>query len=165
MDIGRPAAVLPPPPPPPNGARGQSARRSTAKKTGKQQIRDGLITYFNIGEGLLAATGDVLSAEVWHHGGPQCAEAWADLAMQNEQVNRALTKLVEGGAWGAAVGLSVAMVAPVIAARGTMLPMPVRFALQETGKRLIDEDRLTDRMRAAIKAQEASQAQGANSAR
>jgi len=139
-------------------------RRPAPKKSGKQQIRDGLTTYFTLGEGILAATGDILSAEVWHHGGPQCAEAWADLAAQNEQVNRVLTKLVEGGAWGAALGVSAAMVAPILGARATMLPVPVRIAMQETGKRLIDESRMTDRMRAALAAQEKANRQSTGQA-
>jgi len=163
MDSGRPKTVSPPPPPqarfkaPSQGSR--TSRPSSAfggKKAAPRSIRDGLITYFTFGETALAMTGDLLSAEVWHHGAPICAEAWADLAAQNDAVNRALSKLIEGGAWGAAVGSSLCMLAPIIANNVPLNPM-IQLALRSMGERLINQEELTPRMKdfiARAKAQE-----------
>jgi len=164
MDTGRPKTVSPPPPPrasfKPPPQRPRASGRPSSAFSGKKQtgarIREGLLTYFTLGETALAATGDLLSAEVWHHGAPVCAEAWADLAAQNDAVNRALSKLIEGGAWGAAIGSSLCMLAPIVATYAPVNPM-IQLALRSMGERLINQDELTPRMKdyiARAKAQE-----------
>lgn len=88
--------------------------------TSKTRIKEGLEGYTQLAAVGLAMTGDPWSSRVFEIVGPQWSEAMAELAMTNPQVRRVLSILVEGGTWGAAVGTSVAMLAPIIAGRVPM---------------------------------------------
>lgn len=98
------------------------------KQTTRTKIKDGLEGYTQLASVGLAMTNDPWSSLVFDEVGPKWAEAMADLAMVNPQLERVLSKLVEGGTWGAAVGLSVCMVSPIIAGRAP-LPDPIKQAL------------------------------------
>lgn len=109
---------------------GTTRPRTTPRggQTTRTKIKEGLEGYTQLASVGLAMTGDPWSSTVFDEVGPKWAEAMADLAMVNPQLERALSKLVEGGTWGAAVGLSVCMVAPIIAGRAP-LPDPVKQTL------------------------------------
>lgn len=125
-----------------------TARRTPASRT---RIKEGLEGYTQLGSFALAMAGDPWSSKVFEVVGPRWAEAMADLAMSNPQVERALSILVEGGTWGAAVGTSIAMVAPIIAARAPippkaretigMLPVTLHAVTKEQFEEFVAEQR------------------------
>lgn len=108
--------------------RASSAPRSSGGAA-KNKIREGLEGYTGLAAVGLAMSGDLWSSEIMGTVGPMWAETMADLAQQNAQLRKVLTALVEGGTWGAAVGTSVALVAPIIAHRASGLPDNLRSVL------------------------------------
>jgi hypothetical protein len=52
----------------------------------------------------------------------ETADAWIELAQQNPRVRQALNGLVTGGAMANLIGSHVAIVAPILAARGAIPP-------------------------------------------
>ena len=145
----------PPLPPTDGGKIGRRAppARSQRKAAPPSKIKDGLEQYIKLGAAGLSATGDIYSAEVWRQGATPFAEAWAEVAAQNEQVRRILSGLVEGGMWGAAVATSAALLAPVIAMRVPM-SLPARMMLLNvpTMLHVVDKDKLEESIGEYMKA-------------
>lgn len=100
--------------------------RTASRTTSKTKIKDGLEGYTQLAALGLALSGDQWSSKVFEIVGPTWAQSMADVAAINPQVEKALMALVEGGTWGAAIGSSVCLIAPVVAARVPGMSQSVR---------------------------------------
>lgn len=92
-------------------------------------IADGLKNLTQLGATGFGLMGDPITADVWTQVGPRWAEDVAELAKTNAALRRALTALVEGSQWGAVVGTSLCMVAPILGMHASALPDQMRATL------------------------------------
>lgn len=106
--------AVPPPPPPTRPPAPKPAPRNGSRSLPIRRIEDGVTRLAQGVAGGIAMTGNVEASEIWRLGAPQFGQAWAGVAEVNDQVRKTLTTLLEGGAWGAAITSSLALLAPLI---------------------------------------------------
>lgn len=81
-----------------------------------------------------AAAGDMHCAAILAQRGPIVAEAWASLAAESPAVKKVLETLLKGGAWGAAISSTLAVIVPIAAHHGAPIPdfvSPVLFGTEQ----------------------------------
>ena len=81
---------------------------------------------------LVMATGDEYCAMHIAHQAKPLAAAWAELAKQNETIERMLRRMLEGSAWGGVIFVTAATVIPIAAHHGLYpknFPLPFEFGI------------------------------------
>lgn len=98
------------------------------------RIRAGLVMTFTMA-GMGVSVYDGWDGQVIALNAERLADAWCELAEQNPRVRKALERMLEGSAWGGAIGTTAAVAVP-IAVRHGMLPPSLLQSVEGMGVEL-----------------------------